>query len=109
MKELSIIMPAWNEGKAIFNSIKGIEKTLSNLGKTDYEIIVVDNGSSDNTYSEATRAAEENGTTKVIKLEEKGKGLALKRGFDFVSGKMVTLVNLNVRDAQAGLKSDTDF
>ncbi|MCW3133033.1 MAG: hypothetical protein N2V78_01710 [Methanophagales archaeon] len=30
--------------------------------------------------------------------------MALKRGFDFVYGKMVTLVNLNVRDTQAGLK-----
>lgn len=93
MKELSIITPALNEEKAIFNSIKEIEKTLSNPGKMDYEIIVVDNGSSDNTYSEATRAAEENGRIKVIKLEERGKGLALKRGFDFVSGKMVTLID----------------
>ncbi len=64
MKELSIIMPAWNEGKVIFNSIAGIEKTLSNPGKVYYEIIVVNNGSSDNTYSEAIRAAKEKGRDK---------------------------------------------
>lgn len=93
MKELSVIMPALNEGTVIHNSIKAIEKALSNPGELDYEIIVVDNGSSDNTYSEAARAVEENGNIKVIKLEEKGKGLALKSGFNFVSGERVTFID----------------
>ena len=53
--ELSIIMPAFNEGLNIYENIL---KVCNQLKGIDYEIIVVDDGSSDNTYNESKRAAE---------------------------------------------------
>jgi len=99
MKGLSIIIPAWNEGKIVYQSLKEVErvldKLLRNLG-LDYEIIVVDDGSGDNTYAEALKAANENGRIKVVRKENEGKGSALKYGFNFCSGKFVTFIDADL-------------
>lgn len=44
--KLSIIIPTWNTAKVTFRCVQTIKKYLK---KIDYEIIVIDNGSSDNT------------------------------------------------------------
>jgi len=45
-KKLSIIIPTWNTAEVTLKCVKTLQKFL---GKIDYEIIIVDNGSSDNT------------------------------------------------------------
>ncbi|MFA5070133.1 MAG: glycosyltransferase family 2 protein [Patescibacteria group bacterium] len=44
--ELSVIIVSWNTGRLIENCLKSIYKTVSHI---DFEIIVIDNNSSDNT------------------------------------------------------------
>jgi len=95
VKDLSVIIPAYNEEKIIFKTIREVEKVLNKL-KLSYEIIVVDDGSTDNTYKEALRAARLNGRIKVVKKENDGKGSALKYGFNFCSGKLVTFVDADL-------------
>lgn len=94
-RDISIIVPAYNEGKFIFKTIKEIEKTMENLG-LDYEVIVVDDGSKDNTYEEARKAAKLNSRVKVVRKENGGKGSALKYGFNFCSGKLVTFIDADL-------------
>ena len=51
MKLISIIIPAFNEEgnvKELSNRIKNVFKTINNY---DYEIIFVENGSTDNTFN----------------------------------------------------------
>lgn len=50
--KLSIIIPTWNTAQITKQCVESIEK---HLHKIDYEIIVVDNGSTDNTYTELTK------------------------------------------------------
>jgi len=95
MKELSVIVPAYNEGKNIFNCIKEIEKSLGNP-ISDYEIIVIDNASTDNTYKECLRAISENNRVKVFKCKERGKGVALKQSINFSDGKLVTFIDADL-------------
>lgn len=69
--EVSVIIPAYNEEKAISNVINSLKKLPE-----DYEIIVIDDGSSDKTYEIAQSTG-----VKVIKhLHNKGYGAALKTG-----------------------------
>lgn len=69
--KVSVIIPAYNEEKALSSVISN----LKNLPE-DYEIIVVDDGSSDRTYEIAQSTG-----IKVIKhLHNKGYGAALKTG-----------------------------
>jgi len=78
---ISVIMPAHDEGKHIYDSIKETVKTFKEF-ECDFEIIVVDDGSTDNTYGEAGRAATEFKNIKIVQNRENyGKGRALKKGF----------------------------
>jgi len=95
MKDLSIVIPARNEGKVIFNSIHEVEKVFKD-GKIDYEIIIVDDGSTDDTRKEAMKAARKNSKVKVIKKENGGKGSALKVGFKHSSGRLVTFIDADL-------------
>ncbi len=66
----TIVIPAFNEGKRI-------SKVLKSLAKTDYSVIVVDDGSSDNTSSEVKKFRK----VKLINHEtNRGQGAALKTG-----------------------------
>ena len=68
-KKVSVIIPALNEEKSISNVINDLPKDIVD------EIIVVDNGSSDNTVSLAADAG-----ARVVKENVKGYGAACKRG-----------------------------
>lgn len=92
---ISVIIPARNEGRHIYNSLKEVEKVFNEYD-WEYEIVVVDDGSSDATYNEASRAAKENGNIKVVKKKNGGKGSAIKHGFDYCSGNLVTFLDADL-------------
>ncbi|MEF9991111.1 MAG: glycosyltransferase family 2 protein [Romboutsia sp.] len=73
---ISIIIPAYNEANKIKDTLDGI-KNISNID----EIIVVDDGSSDNTIDIANSV--ESSKIKVFRLDKnKGKGYALNYGLE---------------------------
>ena len=78
--KISCIIPAFNEESTIINVIKNVKKI-----KVINEIVVVDDGSTDNTYTNAK--SEE---VKVIKhAQNKGKGAAIKTGVSHSSGDII--------------------
>jgi dolichol-phosphate mannosyltransferase len=78
--KISVIMPAFNEQEVIQHSIRETAKALAGC---DYEIIIVDDGSSDSTYEQAQKSALSNERVKVFRYENnQGKGWALRYGFD---------------------------
>ena len=97
---MSIIIPAWNEGKIVYDNLQHVEdvfnKFLYNPG-FDYEIIMVDDGSIDNTYNQASLAAKKNGRIRIVQREKNGgKGSALKFGFKFCSGRFVAFMDADL-------------
>ena len=76
---LSIIFPAYNEEERIKSTL---DKTIKFLINQPYssEIIVVENGSSDGTFLIASSFIDKFPKLKVLREDEKGKGLAVKRG-----------------------------
>lgn len=65
-KKLSIVIPAYNEGERIYENLLEMSKLLSSF-VTDYEMIVVNDGSKDNTEVEIRRASE---TVKISYLQD---------------------------------------
>lgn len=59
-KSCSIVIPAHNEGVIISETVQTIRRALKNSGRA-WEIVVVDDGSSDQTFDRATAALEGNG------------------------------------------------
>jgi len=84
-------MPAYNEGAVIASSIQRVARALE--GK-DYEIVVVDDGSPDDTSARASQAAGENSRVRVICYQpNRGKGYALKQGFANATGELVAFLD----------------
>ena len=94
--KVSVIMPAYNEGAHISSSLEETVRTFDEFG-CDYEIIVVDDGSLDNTYKESLDFA--SGYSNIIIKRNRvnyGKGRALKYGFRFASGKYIVFVDADM-------------
>ncbi len=88
---LSVILPAYNEGAVIADSIRETSRALADV---DYEIIVVDDGSTDDTLSQARQAAREDPCVEIIHYERNhGKGYALKQGFAHAGGDRIAFLD----------------
>jgi glycosyltransferase involved in cell wall biosynthesis len=87
--ELSFVIPAYNEEDFIEDTLGTIDEVIK--GKNlPYEIVVVDDGSRDDTLAKARRYAGRNGHVKVVSYSENiGKGHAVKTGFMHTSGNVV--------------------
>jgi len=76
---LSIIIPAYNEAKRLPLTLLDIDKHLEKA-KFSYEILVVDNNSSDGTKEIAQRFSLLTKHLRVIECLQQGKGAAVKKG-----------------------------
>lgn len=87
--KITILFPCLNEDKTIKESIQDAKKQMKKTGMNDdYEILVVDNGSTDN----SVKIAEKFGA-RVIKEKKKGYGNALKTGFKKAYGKYIVFAD----------------
>ena len=90
---ISVIMPAYNEGGHIFNNIAETVKTFEEF-ECNYEIVIVDDGSKDNTLDEVQKAANVfKHITLVQNSENYGKGRALKKGFRYTKGEYIVFLD----------------
>lgn len=91
--EVSLIMPAYNEEDEIGLVIEMVDGVVSRMGLR-YELIVVDDGSIDNTRVKVEDYASDNGHVKVVGYENNvGKGYALKTGFSHAVGDLVVFMD----------------
>jgi len=92
---LSFCIPVHNEGKIVLTKTTEIQKNLDRILKgKNYEILVVENGSIDNTYKELRKIKDNN--VNVISLKGKGHGLALKTAITTAKGKYVLLTAIDL-------------
>ncbi len=79
--KISIVIPCYNEEKTI-------EKVIRNIPKEVFEIIVVDNNSTDKTAEIAKKLG-----VKVVKEKKQGYGYALQRGFKEAQGDIIVTLD----------------
>ena len=80
MEKITLVLPVFNEEDKIENNVNEVISFLKyNLHK--FEVIIAENGSTDNTFNKALKISEENNHIKVIHIEEAGRGKALKEAF----------------------------
>jgi glycosyltransferase involved in cell wall biosynthesis len=95
--EISVILPAYNEGAHIHANIQRVCAALDGLR---YEIIVVDDGSSDDTFAQSQRATSEGLPVTAVKQEtNRGKGASLFHGFEFSRGDLVAFLDSDLEIA----------
>jgi glycosyltransferase involved in cell wall biosynthesis len=91
--KLSFVIPAYNEEASIENTLDTLDEIVKNK-KLQYEIVVVDDGSRDKTWSKASRYACKNGHVKVFRYPHNvGKGHAITTGFMNAQGEAVVFAD----------------
>lgn len=92
--KLSVLIPAYNEAARIEQTLSETVALIHTLN-IPYEIIVIDDGSTDNTYTVATQAAAP--ATKVYRMPQNGgKGAALKTAFQKSEGDLVLFLDADL-------------
>jgi glycosyltransferase involved in cell wall biosynthesis len=96
--ELSIVIPAYNEEKnipAIYNHVSSVLKKL----KKTYEIIFVNDGSTDKTLFELKRLRNSDKKVKIISFTKNfKKASALAAGLKSASGKVIITMDADLQD-----------
>ncbi len=96
--KISIIMPAYNEQDRIVASLEETIKTFDNF-QSNYEIIVVDDGSDDNTFKEVNDFIDTNLISNVSVYRNRanyGKGRALRKGFRHSHGDYIVFLDADM-------------
>ncbi len=89
---LSVVVPAHNEAGSVGDTLEGIAAVLDRVGG-DYEILVVDDASSDDTEAVVRGVAAGNGRVRYHRSHNpRGFGLAVRAGLDLFRGDAVAIV-----------------
>lgn len=93
--DLSVVLPAYNLGPVIADNVQRVAAALDRIGIV--EIIVVDDGSADRTYQEATSSVSHLPRARVIRHEaNQGKGEALFTGARASSAEVVLFLDADL-------------
>jgi len=96
-EKISIIMPAYNEADRIVASIEETAKTFNDFGCL-WELIVVDDGSGDETFERASKLSAKYPGNFIVKKNpfHLGKGRAIKKALHYISGDYVVFLDADM-------------
>ncbi len=91
--QLSLVLPAYNEEEKIGEAVKRVDSVAEGLG-VEYEIVVVDDGSTDDTRKRMDESADCNGRIRVVGYHRnEGKGFAVREGFKCANGECILFLD----------------
>lgn len=97
--DISIIIPSFNERESLPELTSWIDRVMQANGWT-YEIIIVDDGSTDGTWNVVRQLSEANGAIHGISFRRNyGKSAALYCGFEAVQGEVVFTMDADLQDS----------
>ena len=95
---LSVLIPILNEQNSIKELISTISLVVNDLN-LEYEIILIDDGSTDNSWGIITKICKSNSNVKGIRfLKNFGKSQALSAGFKVCKGEVVITMDADLQD-----------
>lgn len=111
---ISLVIPVYNEEKIIKSTIETVKNYMDKTFGQDYEVLFVNDGSSDNTLKSAKSVARDN--IKIISYEQnRGKGYAVRTGILAASSEIVFFTDCDlaygldvIREGYEILKKDKD-
>lgn len=101
--ELSVVIPLFNEQDSIEPLYRGLKKALQHLGK-EYEIIVVDDGSTDGSFDSLKRLHAGDPVLRVVRLRRNfGQSAAFSAGFDHAQGSVIVTIDADLQNDPADI------
>ena len=98
---LSILVPVRNESNSLEDLYNYFDKNLVDI---DYEVIIINDFSEDDTFSKANLIQQKNSRFKVINNKKKGLGGAINLGINTASGNFVSIMMADQSDEINDLK-----
>lgn len=97
--DLSVVIPVYNEEESVHELYEWIEKVCKGTSLT-FEVIFVDDGSSDSSWNKIKKLAEASGSVKGIRFRRNyGKAAALQTGFTESAGDVVITMDSDLQDS----------
>jgi len=97
--DVSIVVPLFNEDESLPELCAWIERVV-NANQLSYEIILVDDGSTDDSWAVIERLIAQNANIKGIKFQRNyGKSAALNEGFKAAKGDVVITMDADMQDS----------
>jgi len=95
--KISVIMPAYNEANRICSSIEETIRTFNDFG-CQWELLVIDDGSSDQTFEKASALCAKYPKNLIVKKNafNMGKGRALKRALHYITGEYIVFIDADM-------------
>ncbi len=98
MTELSIIVPVFNDQEVLPELMKRLIPVADSVSH-QYEIIFVDDGSSDTSFHILKKYREQNSNIKILKLTKNfGQSNAISAGLEKVTGEIVVIMDSDLQD-----------
>ena len=99
---LSVIIPCFNEADGIEALAAALEPVLTDIEGADYEVLVVDDGSRDQTLAQLEAWRERNPRVHFVRLARNfGKEAAMSCGLHFAQGQAVVILDADLQDPPA--------
>jgi len=96
--DLSIIIPVYNEQESLPELMEWITRVLAD-SRLLYEVIMVDDGSSDNSWETIRDLSKKYDPVRAIRFRRNyGKAAALQNGFEIASGDVVITMDADLQD-----------
>ena len=94
--KLSFVIPVYNEDQSLKQLYSEI---IENIGDRKYEIIFVDDGSTDRSFDIMQELAKEDKNVKIIRFRKNfGKAVGLQLGFDSATGDIIFTMDADLQD-----------
>lgn len=96
--DLSVVIPCYNEEESVERLLEEVHAALKPSGLS-YEIVLVDDGSKDNTFNILERHAKTDKTLCVVKFRRNfGQTAAMQAGFDHARGDIIATIDADLQN-----------
>ena len=98
-KDISLVISLYNEEESLTELVRWIEEVMTREGYS-YEIIMVDDGSTDGSWALIKKMSEKNSSIRGISFRRNyGKSAALYHGFAAAEGRVVVTMDADLQDS----------
>lgn len=96
---ISIVVPSYNESESLPELCAWIDRVMQ-ANRFSYEVIVMDDGSTDNSWEVLQKLSQENSAIKGMRFRRNyGKSAALNYGFEKAQGSVVITMDADLQDS----------
>ena len=97
--DISVVVPLYNEEESLGELVPWIDRVMQQ-NNFSYEVVLVDDGSNDDSWKVIESLRQQNSNVKGIKFRRNyGKSAALNSGFGMVSGDVVITMDADLQDS----------